>query len=731
MAPQLVIADAAFKVYPGGVIVLRCSDWLGPARGTLSTEADATSACGTVVRDTQLVADSVYDTWTGVSDAAFLSADDTLVVDLSELPFEDGFRYMLLLSFKIEGDWDGDNGQTSRGGSQDFFGGGCDLRFYGDQFQAPSDTASDPLNYKFRLSPNYRIGAFGGSFAIGPVDGTEVLHFRAYSQDGCTTEWLLDQLYLVPAMTVTGEWNEDDIEVIQGQHGTFSGKYVLDPDDESLPDFPRWVDGADGGDANGKFTWHPIIFAVPTGVSGGDGGGDYQQVADSADAEYFVRIDAEEDSYYIANSVTDVEASVHLYGVHGPVVPATADWVIDDFARAVGSGTLGNFGDPANTGTHNRWGKGPSGFYWRGLQEGSSFDVTAAPYGGHRHGRSVWVDGSRGALKSVWVGTELATAAVRCDHTFAGDGTGADDAGAGVWADDMYWSGEVEFVEEEAPTATPPASSADDRGTLRINFGIPTAGPPLTAQPNAPMLEIDLEKQQWRLSLNVPPYLAFRVGDTRTGFSGNISIPWLTVGVPFGFRMEVRRYLIRARVWELSAGEPSTWDYEDFRPLTTSASTTAKVYPYPATISGDDDLSFAITEFDNFRPSVYWTPREHQYAGIISVMFDEFRIGIDAGGAPGSAFANIEMPDGTEIGQIELPDCQHFVHWGTRDWTELAFGAPFVEFSQKLWNEVGAAEMQRSEAVWWWLRSVHGGIVSMNWRRAQRKATSHRILTGR
>ena len=102
MAAQLVVAAAPYKLYAGGVIAFRCIDWLGPARGSLSTEADARSIEGDVVRDTQLTA-SVIRT-AGLT--AFQNADDTLTIDVTGIPVEQGLEYYGFFSATIEGDFD-------------------------------------------------------------------------------------------------------------------------------------------------------------------------------------------------------------------------------------------------------------------------------------------------------------------------------------------------------------------------------------------------------------------------------------------------------------------------------------------------------------------------------------------------------------------------------------------------------------------------------------------------
>lgn len=131
-------------------------------------------------------------------------------------------------------------------------------------------------------------------------------------------------------------------------------------------------------------------------------------------------------------------------------------------------------------------------------------------------------------------------------------------------------------------------------------------------------------------------------------------------------------------------------------------------YPY------DDDLNFAVEEgFLKHGFSIALGGSNHRYAGSYAVKFyDDFEIYYDPEGDNESAWANIERPEETEVSRIEMPaGCQHLVYWGKRVWTKWTdgFGGNYLDFSAKMWSDADAAELQRSEAVFWWFRSVHAG----------------------
>lgn len=669
MAPDLVICPSAdsFKVYPGGVIVLQCAEWLGAARGTLTTEADARSCCGTVVRDSQTVATSIYDSEIAANTTALAAADDTFVIDLSLLPIESGFDYDLYISLLIEGDWNPADDDTTRDGHQEKFPLACQGRYWMDALGFLSDT--QPLDFKPRLIDSYRI--VGASTAFGVV-GTEVMTWRFYSQSGTTCEFLLDQIYFVPsAFNNTGTWESDDFQIFGGGQGTATG----------------FVDGADGGDGFGKFTWRPTPIDDPLFATS-PGGGDYQR--DPLD-EYMIHVVPPD--YFIWNSQSSSEAVCHAYGLHGPFYVPTQVWTLDDFSRTAGdnnyAGADGHF-------TTQSPGDTPEGFGW--LVDNVTGPVTTV---GSRRGRTVWVDGSELCFENRGGGSAVG-ADIRV-NLFGFGGETVQNIGARIKDDNEILSGTF-----HADSTAGSAAGLTLEAWINTNFGV------VGINPNAIQIMFDLQGGTWQMYVGNGPVNPLGSLQTLTGY---------TLGDVVAFKIEVRRYIARAKVWDAGSGEPGAWDVEEFRDLWGGA--IYKPYPY------DDDLSYSIEEDDIHSVFIRYVSNSTPTNQVIFKM-DDIQVEHDAGGTNESSWASVEQPEGNEIGSMEFPaGCQHFVYWGTRDWTALDGGFPYLDFSAKSWNDSGAAELQRAETVMWWFRSVHAALIPMNWRSADRSPRGqNRILTG-
>ena len=674
---QLVVANASFKTYPGGVIVLRAADWMGGARGTLSSESDARSACGTVVRDSQEAASAPF------TSAQLNAAADTLVIPLGDLPLEDDLtKYMVLASVLIEGDWDPANGDTSFGGHQEIFSQeACTLSYWGDPESNPLTNPYMP-NYQPRGLDGYRIIGYGGNYGLNRADLGDpwsdfTLTWRFLRSAGCTVEYLIDQIYLVPSVSPSpaSGWSSDDFEMIPGAEGTF-GAYSLDPDDGP----PLFIDGADGGDDQGKFTWHPIVFDQQTQISGADGGGDYQRVSDEADAEYMVRVIP--DQWFLQNSETDAEANAHCYGIHGPHFIPEQDWVDDDFGRTVSDGNFA--GADGHFVTDSGWGLTPEGFSWASF--GQTGPETSILHG-HRWGIATYVDGNAGVIA---MRNDSQDDLLVAEMTLALNPEPAStrEPGAVIRTDNIRMAG----------TFTRDIDVASDNGgdrTIQLRIRNSRGGDPHS------------------LYILLYPNLVWEFHPPAGALVASGTNAWASIG----WRLEILRYVVRMRVWDASGAEPSTWDYEEFRQLE------AEEYDY------DDNLEIAIEEADVHAPTIAMIMGGVTMNGTPARVFHEYvTVENDPIGDQASAFASIEQPEGTVRGEIEMPDCQHLVYWGTRDWTTLDFGSPYLDFSAKVWNDPTAAELQRSEAIWWWFRTTRPGLlIPTNWRAYDRQGNLVRL----
>lgn len=687
-APELVIANSAYKKYPGGIIVLKAAEWLASARGTLSTEIDTRSCCGTVVRDTQTVTANVYNTAIGSSSAAFQEADDTLVIDFSTLPVEIGMRYIILVSALIEGDWDTTNASTFKTSNQGSFFGACDLRWYGDSTEFTSDSDTDGLVFKPRLIDTYRILGFGGNWNIGTVVGDEVLHWRAYAQSGTTCEWLLDQIYFIPAAnffgTLAGEWTNEDLEIIAGSQATFSAHFALDPDDGP----PSWEDGSDGGDDYGKFTWHPFSSQGgqedPTGVSEGDGGGDYQRKSSETDAEYMARV-TPDDQRFLLNSTkiypNDEPSASHCYGIHGAFyIPIQDPWMDDSFSRTIGDG---NFAGADNHFVGGNWGTGPQGFGW--WCSGTAGPTTVS---GQRRGKAMWVDGSTANMEIRRVGATLEGQMVAGVHSFY---SGSNPNAAQIFADNHTVSGRITWERLAAFNV-----GAGENASVRIETG-ESSSPTFR---HAVYFNVNLVDGTWQFKW-INTVLA----------SG--TLPSWGSGTEFGFKIEVKRHLLRARIWNATTdGEPGTWDYEDFRPLLGATGEFDPDTPYPY----NDNIEQSIKESDQQTLAIIFGAFPPAAPNFARIKVDAIKVQYNPDGNNEQTSFSMEQPEGTVVGEIDIDSgSQHLVYWGTRDWTTFDEdnGGSVIDFSSKAWNHPDAAMLQRAESIWWWFRSVHGGPIDL------------------
>jgi hypothetical protein len=101
------------------------------------------------------------------------------------------------------------------------------------------------------------------------------------------------------------------------------------------------------------------------------------------------------------------------------------------------------------------------------------------------------------------------------------------------------------------------------------------------------------------------------------------------------------------------------------------------------------------------------------YYGARRYSFDLVEVSQDLKGSNRtSTYFQMEKPEGTPVGQIEIPQgAQQIVYWGTQDWTNLnSFDNPEIEFSMRAWSGTAAPMLQLASTPWWWFRSVHGGL---------------------
>src|SRR5688500_16787181 len=98
MAPTLVIADTPYKIFPGGVVTVRCAEHVA-AGGSGSVVSDPLAHDGEAVADSQQVSNIK-----GAAVTAYDAATETL--ELVSCPLVGGQAYFPFISYRIEGDTD-------------------------------------------------------------------------------------------------------------------------------------------------------------------------------------------------------------------------------------------------------------------------------------------------------------------------------------------------------------------------------------------------------------------------------------------------------------------------------------------------------------------------------------------------------------------------------------------------------------------------------------------------
>lgn len=714
LPPTLVIADQPARSYPGGVVVVRCTDWLGPSRSTLTTESDPRSCAGTVVRESQqsntIVLDHLFYT-------EWKNAPSTLVIPLGDIGLHRGFnQYRVLISLLIEGSWDPDVPDSAGSSSQEqFFHKACQLMFWGDKTR-PIDSPLGP--YHAHLLPrglnSYRIVGFAivGKLNFDDLWENYTIYIKGISAAGSTIEFLLDQLYFIPSLPEdTNPWNKWKSRIVSaGDLGL--GVYGGHPAD-GPPNYLGWFeDGTDGGDILGKFTRHPYPLLEPTGYTY-NGGGDYQK----SDNEYYLRVVGYEvenssdfsDGQYLS-SISPSHKS-YCYSACGPYYVPTQIWVQEDFARTIGDWDL--TGPDGHFEVDYPWGSTPEGFGWTFEGLAGPYSITGCTSSIPRHGRAGWVEDGEAGMFTKWAQSTGGSRPYL--HAILSPTSQR----AGILSQNICATGFCRHELVESPTVLPGSDS--ENGSVVIISTLPIHSPYVEGNIAAPYIIVNLQFKWWEIRLSG--------NNSVIGTRQDIS-SWLAPGVTFGFRLEVERYKLRVRIWNASNSEPANWDFDDFRPglkkLYEPPFYERREYPY------QDDLRF-IEEGNLFGPlslRLVFSNADHDFYNNYAVYWNSIQVYHDVMGPNRSSSFSLERPEGNEIGRITIPaGCQHMVYWGKRTWTEPDdVDAQVLDFSMKAWNHPSAGLLQRAEVPWVWFGSILPmPIAAVQWKYPKKQPTKKKF----
>ena len=645
--PELIIANAPYKTYPGGVVAVRCADWLAAARGTLSTETDTlSSAGGLVVRDTQQVSNIL-----SAGATAYAAADDTL--EITGLPLKDLRRYEVWATFKVECEMDYTDGAVLRASFQeDWVGAGL--------IGMHSSTDGESFNRGFDVSavppplPYFRAVQIAGELQFHTGD---TWYLRMAAKTGSSIEIILDQLVIFP-----------DAGFLDATHyPQASGATVfLDADTQ---------DGLDGGDDNSKFTW----FANRP-VDNFTSRGDYQQYADGDSAEYFTQITVPDGMTVWFSPFGEEQGNPWIYSLHTAMYRGPITWMDDTFDNRDTS--------DQTTYPNGSYGISPDGF---GASMGGSF--------GPPPGSRVYCDGAG----SLYVENNTFLGLWQMDVGSGSTGT-SDLVNQGMKLklyDQWSWDMILEWADGQPGLHFDPLL-----GNLQIAAFHST---PV----NSPIIHINLgSPAEWYISDD---------GTGSPGAAHDIS-SWWDVGASMGIRIEQKRHLFRMRLWDASGAEPSTWDHEFFLYDSTHGD------PYPYSDDENRQAQMAAASVQDLQVRCEITDNDF-FEFPLTFRFTKFTVEHDPYGSPVDMNVRMERPPGTEIGDQVVPyGTSYWVYWGKRDWTDDdGTGDSYFAWSTKVWNDPGAAEIQRAEVgdyYIFWFES--GGLVAMNWS-SEEQAEIYRI----
>lgn len=185
--------------HASGLVVLRAEDYVGGARGTLTTAADSDSVAGTVVVDTQalVVPSTLASAGTGASSfQRFLIASNTLEIPVADLqPYlSNDTLFDAMVSLKVEGDVPSNARyrkthaffNATAGGAAAGIGWGRDTSFLSG------------VNIQTELYASQFFITAPLTFGWSVISGNTNLVLRAWGVTGGTMSYSIDLVYFMP-----------------------------------------------------------------------------------------------------------------------------------------------------------------------------------------------------------------------------------------------------------------------------------------------------------------------------------------------------------------------------------------------------------------------------------------------------------------------------------------------------------------------------------------------------
>jgi hypothetical protein len=604
-----------------------------------------------IVGSATVITDSLSISGTPVQElqqaASLAAASDTLHIPCSSIPIVTNMSYNILISYRLLGKWDVTNNATMAQTQWEGDYLASQLAVYGYDY-APNLASAHVLESgSYAKNPHYAIGSFESGFPnINYASLSDVIKIVAFGVTGTTHSWLLDHVWLIPFVN-------------SGLHAGFNNNDFIwqAPSLFSYDSFS--FDGPDGGDANGKYTKdersdNTIVTSFDDG-----GGGDYQKKSSYAAAEYFGTFINDNFGQWDGSDGFASPPKVYLYTTGGPVYHPAETWVDDAFTRTVTAG----------------WGRSPQGYAWTTTGDGITPNPTVA------------VNGSQGVISNYYNTTHTGAEAVL--KRTAGT--------PGIIAGSFTLSGKVKI--DVLPGVGP-----DLVGITHIFAGFRSY--PGTI--NDLYLVLNPDTSIWNLYLGEYYQDVSLAADGTTGlgyFGTNQDISaWWGVNVFARWKVEVKRYKIRAKVWQDGTSEPG-WQIDTYLPMVTNPPNEFN-YRYPYT--GGLGHIFLPGPYSPIvgASSPILTPTWNTYWDDIKVEYDPY-------GSPANGVYSVDDLNGSQRAQITVPyGSIHLIYWGQDYFTNAGDTNPGPGPSVKVWVDPGGAELELMEAYNFFMMRQHIGPIS-------------------
>jgi hypothetical protein len=554
--------------HPSGLVVMRAEDFIGPARGDLTTAADGSSVVGTVVQETQalVVPSSFNDAGTGASYfRRWPLAADTLRIPKATLsPYLSGeTSFDAYVSIKVTGDVPSNARYKKTNSYYNPFAGGAAVGVAWGRDTTRIDginiVPTEQWGDQYLMSEPLRI------FWSGISSGTNLV-MRAWGVTGGTIELSFDLIYLMP------RGGFPSLRQIYGM-GFFpfdiSANGVV-PVDEDNDDTDNVIGKFSVGSTTGAVTGFQDLTTV-----------DFQEAGDEP-TNYDITV-GRWDGSSPDNDPLDPQSWITFIAAPHYIPDITL--INDTFSGSA----LGTSGVTFAT---------TEGY----IVTGSAIN-SGGP--GHPNATSGWTRDGAGNLRcSIPTDTSIPGGGPYAGTPHANCFFGASETLVGGSLDPRDYQHRLIGLEDFTAETTFSADSASDEVNWLFGFQAITQADQLPAVPS--MLEdgygvhLDLTAGvlSARLTLcQATPVVApsFYTGNILYDFSSTITVDAAYVALTvYRAKVERRRYRVRAKVWLDGTSEPGAWDFDEYMPFRWygpgGVPPTGFIdYPYDTNWAGDPD----------------------------------------------------------------------------------------------------------------------------------------------